>query len=327
MLGQKRAWIAVTVASCALATVLVHSITADDSHAATPNAATPNAAASSTDVPNAAASSPTETTTVAPTSSPTPTRSPSSTSTRTPAPEAAASVPDTKALTARLTQLFGAGNSFSVAALDLSTGQSVTAGANSGMTEASVVKLDILETAIYQSQQGESFDQADAEEMMEQSDNVAADQVFQGIGGNSALEQYNSLIGLTSTTLDPDGVWGLSVTSASDQLKLMRALVSASSPLNAASRQYALQLMGDVEADQDWGVSAAADSGAPTELKNGWLNIDSDNGLWAVNSAGLTTVSGDPVLLVVLSQHQPDYQTGVDRVEAGAQLLAKTLTS
>jgi hypothetical protein len=120
-------------------------------------------------------------------------------------------------------------------------------------------------------------------------------------------------------------VWGLSVTSAADQLRLMRALVSTGSPLTAASRQYALQLMGGVEADQDWGVSAAADPGASTQLKNGWLNIDSDDGLWAVNSVGLTTSGGDPMLLAVLSQHNPDYQTGVNRVQAGAKLLAGAL--
>ena len=105
----------------------------------------------------------------------------------------------------------------------------------------------------------------------------------------------------------------------------MKQLVSSKSALTAASRGYALNLMGQVESDQQWGISAAADRGASSQLKNGWLNIDRDNGLWAVNSAGLTTAGGHKVLLVVLSQHQPDFQTGVNRVEAAARQLAAAL--
>lgn len=231
-------------------------------------------------------------------------------------------------LTASLQALFGSGDSFSVAGYDLATGRSIVTGAGSGMTEASVVKLDILETALYHRQQtGYDFSEDDVEAMMENSDNAAADRVFGYDGGNGGLQQYNGLIGLRQTQLEPTGVWGLSTTAASDQLELLKQLVSGKSVLNSTSRGYALQLMGDVEPDQTWGISAAADHGASSELKNGWLNIDSDNGLWAVNSAGLTTSGGHQMLLVVLSQHQPDYQSGVNRVEVAASKLAATLRS
>lgn len=230
------------------------------------------------------------------------------------------------ALTNDLRARFGTGDSFSVAALDLTTGHAINAGAGSGMAEASVVKLDILQTALYQQQQGQyELDEADAIAMMDNSDNVAADQIFDAVGGNDALRAYNQRLGMTSTELDPGGIWGLSTTSATDQLRLLKALVSASSPLTASSQSYTLGLMGQVESDQDWGVSAAADPGTATALKNGWLDIDSDGGLWAVNSTGLSTVGGHRVLLVVLSQHQPDYQSGVDRVQAAARALAAAL--
>lgn len=232
-------------------------------------------------------------------------------------------------LTSNLADLFGAGNSFSVAGLDLTTGHSIRAGATAGMSEASIVKLDILQAWLYQEQQdGEGLDSgemADAAAMMEQSDNAAGDRIFVDESGNSGLGSYNRVLGLTHTALDPNGTWGLSTTSAADQLSLLKALVSAHSPLTAASRNYALTLMSQVEADQTWGISAAADRGAPSQLKNGWLNIDSDGGLWAVNSDGLTTVRGHKLLLVVLSQHQPDFQTGVNRVQAAAVALAAAL--
>ncbi|HEX2903601.1 MAG TPA: serine hydrolase [Jatrophihabitans sp.] len=231
----------------------------------------------------------------------------------------------TDGLARQLTAVFGGGDAYSVAGLDLSTGHSVRAGAPSGMTEASVMKLDLLETALWGSQQGETFDQDDAEQMMDNSDNDAADQIFAEIGGNPVLASFNARLGMTGTTLQPEGIWGLSSTGADDQLHLLDALVSAGSPLTAASRQYALNLMGAVEADQAWGISAAADPGAQTELKDGWLAVDDDDGRWAVNSIGVTSANGHPVLLVVLSQHEPDFQTGIDRVQDAARLLAAAL--
>lgn len=230
-------------------------------------------------------------------------------------------------LSANLRSLFGPADSFSVAGYDLTTGHSIAAGASSGMTEASVVKLDILQTALYRQQSGLDLNEDDVEAMIEHSDNAAADRVYARAGRNSALQQYNDTVGLSHTQLDPNGLWGLSTTAATDELTLLKQLVSSRSPLTAASRGYALQLMGDVEADQRWGISAAADPGASSELKNGWLNIDRDNGLWAVNSVGLTTSGGHKVLLAVLSQHQPDMQTGVSRVAAAAKQLAVALRS
>jgi hypothetical protein len=292
---------------------------------------------------SADASAPSPVTSTAPTSEPSPPRPSASTSTggtRPEAPAHAAATPATQtpqpgttsqpvtaqSLTASLATVLGTGNSFSVAAQNLTTGQAITAGASSGMSEASLVKLDILDTALYRQQQGQPINQSNAIAMMDNSDNVAADQIFHAVGGNDGLYAYNSLLPLQQTVLDPDGVWGLSTTSAADQLLLLKALVAPNSALSAASRQYGLQLMSNVEADQQWGVSAAADTNATTQLKNGWLDIDSDGGLWAVNSAGLTTVHGDKVLLVVLSQHQPDFQTGVDRVQLAAQQLAAAVT-
>jgi hypothetical protein len=136
------------------------------------------------------------------------------------------------------------------------------------------------------------------------------------------VRSFNSLLGLHDTVFDVDGVWGLSTTSARDQLALLQALTSARSPLTAASRQYALELMSDVESDQRWGVSAAGDPGSDAAAKNGWLDIDSDGGRWVANSAGVLRVAGHPVLMVVLSQHQPDYSTAVSRVQQAAVKLA-----
>jgi len=230
---------------------------------------------------------------------------------------------------ASLLQLFGSPSAYSAAAVDLVTGRSVTLGAGSEMYAASAIKLNFLETMLYQHQQsGEeltSDEQADATAMIEQSDNDAADRVWRDAGASDGINAYNQIAGLTSTTMDPDGYWGLSTSSAADQIILLRNLTSSSSLLNAAWRAYALDLMSNVDPDQRWGVSVAADAGTATADKNGWLAIDPDNDLWAVNSLGVLTVHGHPVLMAVLSQHEPDFQTGVDRVEQAAAELSAGL--
>lgn len=247
-------------------------------------------------------------------------------------PSATRSVPKDSspaAIDASLLALFGSASGYSAAAVDLVTGRSIAVGAGSGMTAASAVKLDFLETLLYQHQQSgtelSSAEQANATAMIEQSDNGAADRIWRDAGANAGLGEFNEIAGLTSTAMDPDGYWGLTTTSAADQLILLRNLTSSSSLLTAASRQYVLDLMRSVESDQRWGVSAAADADTATANKNGWLAIDPDDDLWAVNSLGVLTVGGHPVLMAVLSQHDPDFQTGVDRVEQAATELAAGL--
>jgi len=197
------------------------------------------------------------------------------------------------------------------------------------MVAASVIKLDLLEALLYSSQQSgqplSATDDSNAEAMIKNSDNAAGDRVWNAAGRNEGVQSYNSVLGMTNTVLDPSGVWGLSTTSAPDQLLLLRALTSATSPLTAASRGYALSLMTDVEADQRWGVAAAADPDSTTANKNGWLDIDSDGGLWVVSSVGVVKVGGHTVLMVVLSQHEPDFQTGVTRVQRAATQVAASL--
>ncbi|HST46644.1 serine hydrolase [Jatrophihabitans sp.] len=232
-------------------------------------------------------------------------------------------------LAAGLTGLFGTGSSYSVAALDLTTGRSSQAGAHGGMVLASLVKLDILQTLLYQRQRsGQPLtdgQQDDVEAMIEHSDNAAADRIFRLIGRAPGLGRYNAVLGLHDTVLNTAGLWGLSTTSAADQLLVLQALVSPRSPLTAASRRYALDLLGQVEADQRWGVSAAGDPGSTTLNKNGWLGVDADRGRWAVTTAGLVRIGGHQVLMAVLSQHQPDFATAVARVERAARMLAATL--
>ncbi len=143
------------------------------------------------------------------------------------------------------------------------------------------------------------------------------------IGSDPAVTTANKTFGLTATVVGTDDYWGLTTTSAADQVTLLKQLVGTSA-LNAASQSYALGLMRAVESDQDWGVSAVADANTSTALKNGWLAVSDDDNLWTVNSVGLVTVHGQQLALAVMTQHQSDENTGINLVQ---KLAAATVTA
>jgi beta-lactamase class A len=218
--------------------------------------------------------------------------------------------------------------SVSVAATNLDTGQSYGFGATGGMVTASIVKLDLLEVLLLQHQDAgspmDSDEDAEAVAMIEHSDNSAAESVFSDIGGRDALDTANPDLGVStaSTVPGPSDYWGLTTTSAHDQVVLLRDLTGAQSRLSEAARSYALGLLRDVEGDQKWGAPAAADPGTTVAVKNGWLGVDDDGGRWAVNSDALITVDGDLIAISVLTQHNDDEQSGINLVESLAKIAA-----
>lgn len=204
---------------------------------------------------------------------------------------------------------------YSIAASDPMTGVTYSYGSTGGMYTASIVKGEILAALLLQHQDAgtdltpEQLSQATA--MIEQSDNDAASALWNDIGGDSGLDAASTRFGLTSTTGGEDGYWGLTTTSALDQVDLLGALSATNSVLSATSQRTLVGLMGSVDSDQAWGVKAAADAGTTTVLKNGWLSLTADDGLWIVNTVGLVTVDGSPVEVAVLMRGLPDFATGV----------------
>ena len=125
---------------------------------------------------------------------------------------------------------------------------------------------------------------------------------------------------------DPNGYYGLSTSGASDQVTLLDDLVRTNGPLDAPSQAYALNLLHNVEADQTWGVTAAADPGTQSAVKNGWLAVDADNDLWEVNSDGVVTVDGRQLLISVYTAHDASEQAGISLVESLARAASAPTT-
>ncbi|MEU5307373.1 serine hydrolase [Streptomyces sp. NPDC021562] len=219
------------------------------------------------------------------------------------------------------------GAQVAAAVLDLDTGDSAVHG-DAAFDTASIVKVDILATLLLQAQDAgrrlTATERAYATKMIENSDNASASELWDTIGRAEGLDAANKRFGLTSTEGGEGALWGLTQTTAADQLTLLRQVFGDDSQLSEASRAYVRGLMGTVESDQRWGVSAVAD-GSAFALKNGWL-ARSTTGLWDVNSIGRVTVGGTDYLVAVLSKGTVSQAKGISLVEAAARAAVSSFT-
>ncbi|MFI7245105.1 serine hydrolase [Streptomyces qinglanensis] len=218
----------------------------------------------------------------------------------------------------------------------------VARGADEVFVAASVMKVHILAALALRAQgalghparEVTAQERAWAAAMIERSDNTAANALWQAAGGAAGVTAAGRLLGTARTRAAPDGRWGLSTTTAADQLALLRA-VHGRGPrrevLAPWARQWVRHLMGRVVPAQRWGVTAAADPGDDVpgvpqgEVKNGWLPRTA-TGLWVISSVGRVTAAGRPWLLAVLSDGHTTRQEGVAAVERAARAAVRGLT-
>ena len=224
-------------------------------------------------------------------------------------------LPDPLRVPALRSYLAARSGSVSIAVLDLKTGQRWLYRPGERAVTASIVKVDILETLLEHAQTAHepltSTDMDVATGMIDESDNNDATDLWDDDDGSSGIGAYNEAAGLRQTELNPIGYWGLSTTSASDQVQLLRQLVRPHSLLDRPSRNYELGLMESVTPDQDWGVNAGVPSGVKVALKNGWLpNGDG----WEINSIGYVHGDGRSYLIAVLTSGDPSEGYGIDTI-------------
>ncbi|MEU6577349.1 serine hydrolase [Streptomyces sp. NPDC046805] len=211
--------------------------------------------------------------------------------------------------------------------LDDASREPVVYGDDTPYDTASIVKVDILAAALLQAQDAGRHlterEQGEAKVMIERSDNAAANALWRHIGRAPGLEKANERLGLTRTKGGPGSKWGLTRTTASDQIRLLGAVFrtgpaayTGPSVLSEASRAYIRSLMARIVDEQAWGVSAA--SGSDCALKNGWLQRTT-TGLWDVNSVGQITVDGHHYLVAALSDGTTSMKSGISLVEQASR--------
>jgi beta-lactamase class A len=186
---------------------------------------------------------------------------------------------------------------------------------------ASIIKMSILETLLWQNQQSgietmTSGQLAEATPMIENSDNDAATDLWQMDGGQDAINRFFQKIDASSSTANVD--WGLTTTTALDQLKVVNEVAYPGKLLTTSSANQADDLMDHVEADQQWGVSGGVPAGVTVQLKNGWLQDADVNGTdgWNINSIGHVHGNGTDYTIAVLTNDNQTMQDGINTIQA-----------
>jgi beta-lactamase class A len=166
-----------------------------------------------------------------------------------------------------------------------------------------------------------------ATKMITQSDNTAADQLWATIGKAPGLAESDVAFGLTHTTPGTTSAhpWGDTLTTATDQLRLLQVVTGPHGPLTATSRAYILGLMADVRSDQRWGIPAAGRNATAIYVKNGWYPQPADGYRWSVNSIGRIVEPGHDFLVVAMSDHRSAESTGITVIERAATIAVAQL--
>jgi beta-lactamase class A len=236
--------------------------------------------------------------------------------------------------TAAARYLSGRAGTVLAAVYDVGTGQTWHLGLGQPQAEASVVKLDVLETLLAERDQDKetglsASDQSLAEEMIEDSDNSAATSLWYEVGGAARIRSFNTEAGLTHTAPSSCVVcagfswpgWGLTTTTPDDQIALLRQLVTPSTLLTSAERDYALSLMENVTPSQRWGVSGGVPAQVTVALKNGWLPLQGSDSDYQINSVGWVSGGGRNYLMAVLTTGNPTEQYGIDTIDQLAAMV------
>ena len=216
------------------------------------------------------------------------------------------------------------GNAMGVAIYDLTRKRQYTYNGDAAFILASSSKvyilcayLDMLE------QQGRgpnATERAAMTAMITQSDNNAAQYLFDKLGRVTGQSAYLQKLGITGYVAPSTSVrdWGYAQLSANGMVRMLMMLQTGQT-LNADDRALALDLLGRVDLGR-WGVGTKAPAGAKVYMKDGWVTGPDD--LWYQSSSGIVVTSGETYIVSVYSR-QKNYDWS--KVEYVCELAAQTL--
>ena len=220
-------------------------------------------------------------------------------------------------LQAALTTIADGHDKLGVALQDLRTGASWDFRGDWASQSASMAKPMIVSMALRKAradglQQPLPAEQAgQAEKAIKNSDNDSADALWAWAGARPAYDALASDLGLRDTRSAPErDFWSWTRTTPNDQRSFLHQLVKGETKaLTDAERSYLLGLMGQVQDAQAWGVGAPRGGSVKAELKNGWVQFESTDKLWAVNSIGHIAGDGRDYLLTIMTR-TPTFELG-----------------
>ncbi len=241
----------------------------------------------------------------------------SATATSVPAPSCRDHDPFTAGLSQRLAADYP-NRRFSASVYDQRTGCHYHLNRSTRITTASVFKIEVMAGVLRRAQlEGRKVTASEWDQMVPmitQSANPPTSSLYLSLGGMNGFDPIHRAFGLTETSLPPPK-WGATVTSAADQVKLIRqVLLGEFGPLTADSRALAWKLMTSVVPSQQWGISAGLPNRWRFALKNGFYPLG--GGGWRINTAGFVEdLAGAGYAVVILSDGWPTEAAGIRAVE------------
>ena len=213
-----------------------------------------------------------------------------------------------------------------VGVVDLNSGAAAAYDADAPIRGGAIVATDILAALLLQHQQaGAPLSDHDAQlaaDMIENDSTTAANQLWTVIGGAPGLATANATLKLRDTSVAAGESWTWAKTTVADQLQLLADIAGPRSPLDSASRDYALGLMTSVAVQQPWGVLAAATTGMPGAISDGSLL----GPRWVIGSIGVIQRDGHELLIAVLSDRNPAEGPAVSAARAAVLAAASTVS-
>lgn len=220
----------------------------------------------------------------------------------------------------------GRKGSIAVGVRDRGTDTTCTFRESSAYDSASVVKVTVLATLLWDAKKTNrklTDREADlAEAMITQSDNDSTSALWKQLGV-SKVKGFLSAAGMTQTKPGADGYWGLTQITVRDEQKLLALVTGKNSVLSDNSRAYILKLMGQVVSSQRWGTPAGAPSNVAWHVKNGWLQRATHG--WRVHSVGTFNGGGHDYTITVLTQDNSTMDYGVTTIQNIARAVHKDL--
>ncbi|MGX5209991.1 serine hydrolase [Streptomyces violaceus] len=211
---------------------------------------------------------------------------------------------------------------------DRSTNTTCTLRASSAYDSASVVKVTVLATLLWDAKKTNRYltdrENTLAKAMITKSDNAATSTLWKQLG-MTKINGFLSAAGMTQTKPGANGYWGLTQITVTDEQKLLKLLTAKNAVLSDNSRAYILKLMGQVVSSQRWGTPYGVPSGVTVAVKNGWLQR-STNG-WRVHSVGAFKGGGHDYVMTVLTHGNSTMNYGITTIQAVAKVIHKDLAA
>jgi hypothetical protein len=222
--------------------------------------------------------------------------------------------------------LVGRKGTIAVGLYDRTTNTTCTLRASSAYDSASVVKVTVLATLLWDAKKHNRYlttrETTLAKAMITQSDNNATTTLWKQLG-MTKIKGFLTAAGMTRTVPGANGYWGLTQINVTDEQKLLKLITAKNTVLSDNSRAYILKLMNQVISSQRWGTPAGAPSTVTVHVKNGWLQR-ATNG-WRVHSVGTFNGGGHDYMISVLTHGNSTMSYGVTTIQNVAKAIHKDL--